>query len=357
MGCASRYASRSVRVPPPEGDPAGFAGGLLASARTFSPDVVVPVTEAATLALLPVRESFAPAVLPVPSLDVVRRTFDKEQVLAAAGAAGIAVPAQAVVASPEGLDHARLPPLPNVAKGARSLADEGGRLVKTPRIYLATEAQRQEALRVLPATAFPLLVQQRIVGEGTGVFLLLWEGEVLAAFCHRRIREKPPSGGVSTCCESIPPDRNLIERATALLRSLDWSGVAMVEFKRDSATGVPYLMEINGRFWGSLQLAVDAGVDFPALLVAAALGRRPRPVTDWAVGVRSRWWWGDVDHLLARLRHSDAALHLPVGAASRLRTALDVLLPRRRQRGDVMRWSDPLPFVAETVTWLSGLVR
>ncbi len=46
----------------------------------------------------------------------------------------------------------------------------------------------------------------------------------------------------------------------------------MVEFKADARTGTPYLMEINGRFWGSLQLAIDAGVDFPAILVAAALG-------------------------------------------------------------------------------------
>ena len=42
----------------------------------------------------------------------------------------------------------------------------------------------------------------------------------------------------------------------------------MVEFKLDARDGVAKLMEINGRFWGSLQLAVDAGVDFPAILSA-----------------------------------------------------------------------------------------
>jgi len=49
----------------------------------------------------------------------------------------------------------------------------------------------------------------------------------------------------------------------------------MVEYKIDSASGTPYLMEINGRFWGSVQLAIDAGVDFPRLLVECALGREP----------------------------------------------------------------------------------
>ena len=66
----------------------------------------------------------------------------------------------------------------------------------------------------------------------------------------------------------------------------------MVEYKRDSATGQPYLMEVNGRFWGSLQLAIDSGVDFPRILVACALGEHGQQMPSYRVGVRSRWWWG-----------------------------------------------------------------
>ena len=82
-----------------------------------------------------------------------------------------------------------------------------------------------------------------------------------AVFAHRRLREKPPSGGVSVYRESVAPDPSLVARAAALLAGLGWRGVAMVEMKTDARTGTPYLMEVNGRFWGSLQLAVDAGVD------------------------------------------------------------------------------------------------
>jgi hypothetical protein len=126
----------------------------------------------------------------------------------------------------------------------------------------------------------------------------------------------------------------------------------MLEFKTDRGTGRPYLMEINGRFWGSLQLAVDAGVDFPTLLVRCALGDRPtRP--GYRVGVRNRWWWGDVDHLLARLRHSPAQLGLPPGAPSRWQAARDFArLWRPGDRNEVLRLSDPWPFVRETLDWL-----
>ena len=77
--------------------------------------------------------------------------------------------------------------------------------------------------------------------------------------------------------ESIALDPELLARSRALLDRFEWNGVAMIEYKIDEATGTPYLMEINGRFWGSLQLAVDAGVDFPALLAAPGPRRRPGP--------------------------------------------------------------------------------
>ena len=64
--------------------------------------------------------------------------------------------------------------------------------------------------------------------------------------------------------ESVAADPDLVRRSRALLDAFGWCGVAMVEYKLDERTGTPYLMEVNGRFWGSLQLAIDAGVDFPS---------------------------------------------------------------------------------------------
>ena len=71
----------------------------------------------------------------------------------------------------------------------------------------------------------------------------------------------------------------------------------MVEF-RDDGDGEPWLMEVNGRFWGSLELAVTAGVDFPALWTGLLRGARVRPPTSYQTGVTSRWLWGDVKRIL-----------------------------------------------------------
>ena len=61
---------------------------------------------------------------------------------------------------------------------------------------VSSERELVEALKSMRPEAYPLLVQRRIVGPGRGVFILVWEGRVCAAFGHRRIREKPLTGGV-----------------------------------------------------------------------------------------------------------------------------------------------------------------
>jgi len=150
------------------------------------------------------------------------------------------------------------------------------------------------------------------------------------------------------------PEASLIARSRALLDQIGWQGVAMVEYKLDEATQTPYLMEVNGRFWGSLQLAIDAGVDFPALLVAASSGRATdlEPRTPTHPGVRSRWEWGEVNHLIARVRRSTAQLSLPPGSPSRARVLKDFFSWHRVDRLEVFRFSDPAPFLQETADWV-----
>ena len=126
----------------------------------------------------------------------------------------------------------------------------------------------------------------------------------------------------------------------------------MIEGKRDRETGRFLFMELNGRLWGSLQLAVDAGVNFPALLVACALGREVSPVRRYAVDVRSRWFWGDVDQLYLRLTRRRADLHLENGNGSRLAALWEFLRIRPgRDREEVWRWRDPAPFLVESLRW------
>lgn len=138
----------------------------------------------------------------------------------------------------------------------------------------------------------PLLLQERVpaAGEARGVsYLFDAGGQPRAAFAHRRLRQYPVGGGPSTQRESVPLDE-LHEHSEKLLRALGWRGVAMVEWKLHPNTGRPMLLEINPRFWGSLALAVHAGVDFPTRYVEAALGRPQVNISrPYGIGVTCRW--------------------------------------------------------------------
>src|SRR5260370_21799115 len=107
----------------------------------------------------------------------------------------------------------------------------------------------------------PVLLQEYYRGTGYGVELLMFQGQPLAAFQHQRLREIPINGGASAFRQSVALDPVLYGQAVRLLTRLNWTGLAMVEFKVGSEG--PKLMEINGRVWGSLPLAVHSGMDFP----------------------------------------------------------------------------------------------
>ncbi len=83
------------------------------------------------------------------------------------------------------------------------------------------------------------------------------------------------------------------------------------------------LMEINGRFWGSLQLAIDAGVNFPRLAVDIAL-EQASPIDTYRVGVRSRWFWGDVDAMISLLLRSRATSQLARSPSGSLANAAEL---------------------------------
>lgn len=355
---ASRWATRSLPVPEPLGDPEGFSRAIAGIVLSLGVEVVLPMTEAAHLALLPGRGALHPAVVAAPSFETFVRTADKQLVISTAASLGIAAPRQVTMTTrpaPGPIDIGGLT-YPLVVKPSRSIGEAGGRREKLGVRHAEDPARLAGILADLPAAGFPVLIQERIIGPGVGVFVLRWNGRSIARFAHRRIREKPPSGGVSVLAESVPGDPELFAATDALLAALDWEGVAMVEFKRDASTGRPYLMEINGRFWGSLQLALDAGVDFPRLLVEAALGRVPPESLTWRSGVRSRWFWGDLDHLLLRMLRSSAALDLPAGAPGRLGALAGFLgWQPWRERDAVFRLNDPMPFFRETAAWIRAL--
>lgn len=142
------------------------------------------------------------------------------------------------------------------------------------------------------------VVQQFVTGDGYGFFAYYENGKCIKKFMHKRIREYPVTGGASVCAESFY-DEELGITGKKMLDLVKWNGVAMVEFKKHS-DGKYKLMEINPKFWGSLELALAAGVDFPYCLVQQLRGEKIEPNETYKQ-VRFQWILnGELFHFFER---------------------------------------------------------
>ena len=314
LAATSRYCSREFIYPSPETDPGGFQMALLQYLHAQPHEILLPMTD--------ITRDLAPlATVALPSPEVFARAADKGELLRLAQLQDIPIPRTQFADTVEAV--ARISPdltYPVVLKPRQSRLRTPQGWVHGGVEYAHSPKELIEKHRKMSAVHAAPLIQERVVGPGCGVFGLFTHGIPKALFAHRRIREKPPSGGVSVLRESIRLDDRLREYSCRLMAALDWHGVAMVEFKIDQASSVPKLMEVNGRFWGSLQLAIDAGIDFPCLLYQVLRGEDPAPVGEYRQGIKTRWFLGDLDHLLIMWLHRHGSLSLPVGYPGRWAT-------------------------------------
>jgi predicted ATP-grasp superfamily ATP-dependent carboligase len=247
---------------------------------------------------------------------------------------------------------------PLVVKAAYSRERLSGRYVASSATYAKDLNELKAVLGMAPYNQLRCLVQKRILGKGIGIFLLARRGDILAKFAHRRIREKPPSGGVSVLCESIHPPAEALDAASRLISVNKWHGVAMIEFKWDDEENRPKLIEVNGRFWGSLNLAIRAGVDFPFLLYRLALDENVEGPAEYRLGLKSRWELGDLDHLLIRLKRDPNHPSLS-GTRVRKRDAVAAFVTdffRPSVVHEVFNYGDPGPFLFEAKEYVRNLM-
>jgi len=157
-----------------------------------------------------------------------------------------------------------------------------------PTIYLDSyESLAFSKLEVLFKKGNKYLIQQRIFGHGEAFFAIYDRGQLIDFMMHERLREYPSTGGPSTKAKTIYRE-DLLKAGKKLLDQLNWHGIAMVEFKRDKNNKL-FLMEINPKFWGSLDLALASGVNFPKLAAQISLGKKLQPLAYHAQEITFQW--------------------------------------------------------------------
>lgn len=277
QGFYSRYCARRVIYPNPA-QYSSFVEFLKRELETHPVDVLLPIGYYSNVACSrSLTELNALTRIPVAPWRAMEIASNKTKTLTLAKSLGIHVPED--YPEPD-----RVRRFPAVMKA--SLASGQLRYARSP-------------LELRQLYRDGMILQDYVPGDGYGFFALYRRGNAMAIFMHRRRREFPVTGGPSTSAESVLVPE-LRQVGLKLLDALKWHGAAMVEFKKDARDGVFRLMEVNPKFWGSLDLAIASGVDFPYLATKLALSEDFDPVFEYQTGLRFQWLLpDDIMHVLA----------------------------------------------------------
>jgi predicted ATP-grasp superfamily ATP-dependent carboligase len=266
LASTSRYSGRHHLVHECEQDEDRFVADIAAAVAEGAYDIVFCSYDVALLALSRRREEIAPAVWPYPPTAIVERAFDKLELVGASRAAGLAAPLTEP-ASAQALASWRGPVVVKARK-------------HTPKRFQTalfdTAAEGAELVEEIRAAGGEPLLQEPLRGQMGAVVLVVGSaGEVVAEIHQEAARTWPPGAGDTVRGRIAPTDPTLSEGIRRLAADLGWFGLVQVEFLRDAA-GTPHVTDFNGRFYGSLALAVGAGANLPALWAEQALGRDGR---------------------------------------------------------------------------------
>ena len=343
----SRAISNFHRLPVREQDSVAFANSFLSLIRERHFDMVIPAGDPALAALAEYYHELSRMLhVGCPAPHVVERVLSKSLTLEAARQCGIAVPASCTVATAAELESvASSLRFPIVAKPSQ----KGGKAFRVQYFHSLQDLSAAMASNHLG----PALLQEYWSGVGLGVEMLVHNGECVAVFQHRRLKEAPSTGGVAVTAITEEPDPALTEAALQLLRHLEWEGVAMVEFRVDRIRGTVVLLEVNGRYWGTSSLPILAGVDFPFYHWQVVHGEKPQVPPRYAIGLRWRWLPGYLERLHGLIRGSGTRIG---PSPSRVREVLQVpadLSPAVCEA--LWSWTDPVPFFAEFAKSLRAL--
>ncbi len=304
-------------------DPGGgeTAACILENIKKYKPDVLFPVLNKSFDAVIrnKIKISQHTKPIPLPDLESFRSINDKSVLIQTAQKIGIPAPRTWY-------------PL-NEQEAFRIFSRNNVRCVLKPKIsaggfgtfavnslgQLSEAFSKLKRLRniCMPDVFFnaeqPIL-QEYLTGDVTTFFAYCERGRLQNIYMTKTLRNYPLPFGPGVCVCSIKND-SILNFSSKLLAHFNWNGIIGLQYIIDKTDGIPKLIDANPRFWGTLESAINSGVNFPKILFEKALGRKVYPNFNYHTNRKFRWLLiGDFMHLI-KSRNKHKALMDFVGDA------------------------------------------
>lgn len=294
---SSKYARSFLLYPDPLKDKKLFQSWIQDIEEKNSFDFVIPVTDSTIYPLLEMANNNETRYL-IPPKNSFEFFFNKKMTLSLAKKLRIPIPETWSITDPD-FQINTLTNYPYFIKPIRSKIwiEKKGFNLSAKLVRTKNELTKY----ILEMKKYgDLIIQEYSGGTGIGVEVLCEKGEVLVFFGHRRVHEYPLTGGGSTYRVSVKVPEILLEYTKELVKSADWNGPAMVEFKENGSNYS--LMEVNGRFWGSLPLSIRSGINFPLFYLELVQGKKTNFKQTYKVGLYARRVKSDIQWFKDNLR-------------------------------------------------------
>ena len=343
----SKYSSKYYHYPSPLTDTELFVDRIAEILEFQEYDLVIPVTEQT---LIPISESNKlhrwKSIFAIADQESLARVLDKAKTFSLAKDCSIPFPFSYHVKEISDIDRlAENLRYPVVLKPGQSIPNSETRRQLSVSYVFNYEELLAGCKLLLPYCS--VILQEYIQGIGTGIELLADHGQIVYSFQHQRLHEIPLTGGGSCYRKSIRVNPELHEASQKLIRALGWHGVAMVEFKFMPETGEYWLMEINGRFWGSLPLATAAGADFPYMLYDLLVNHRKPVNQEYRENIYCRKLSSDIYWYEQVFRREENTQLVKYPDTKQLVKDLMFALHPSRHFFDVQSWRDPCPGIVD----------
>lgn len=267
-------------------DMGSFISDIKKILQENSYDLILPIGVDTTIPIsYHKKELSALTEVPVADYEILERAHDKHKTIEAARNVDVPVPDTYLLRDGDLKFPKRYPVVVKARKGA---SGSGTRYASSreelDKVLLEFENRKSNDIFDYREP----MIQEYIPGEIRDVCVLFNHGDPKAAVVQRRVITYPPSGGVGIVNETIE-EPYLVELTFRLLKEINWHGVAQVEYKYDGE-GAPRLMEVNPKFWGTLELSIAAGVNFPFMLYKITMDGDVEPCFAYKRNIQM-WWW------------------------------------------------------------------
>jgi D-aspartate ligase len=329
------------QAPSSQAEPERLVEYLQKTSNELRGAVIFPTRDADVVFLDRYREQLAGYRLSIPSREALNLVLNKGSLARAARSAGIAVPRTVVIQSADELKSvSEAVGFPCVMKPVSAHLWHGGNRWETVGCRKAFRVDSPEILereyKQVAAVSPEVLVQEWIPGSSNEIVIMGGyfgnNSRALGYFCARKLVQEPEDFGTGCLVQNLPLEE-LIEPSARLCQSLNYRGMAEIEYKYDANTREYKLIEINARHWDWHQLAHMSGVNLTRVAYSDLTGHALDSSTSGKPG--GKWIAED-----AFMLHAAAALYK---RRVKLRTLLRQLSGPKMFA--IFAWDDPLPFL------------